>query len=341
MVIHTPSSPAAASSGGSNQFKINPNTIQALHGMTDQQIREKLGKEVKVQIKDKNGNTIQTTAKVDVQPSSTETANHGDKKDVTINFDTYDGVATYHCNTANSSTQANDVILLNGGRYFHPDYFNEARRAKIPKGDYHVDVVLELCKNGKGIVSSVTALDVVSIQPDRLISILRQLKHRNRIQRLPVAALISPGESSDTIINWLSYGDDVRVLRKQIAERWIPVSSESLLELDDGEIIDDEITENASTPLRNSALELIRGWPVLAIYGSSDILARQGAELLEREVEAKTIKLEGGADCQEQVPHEFGRAVMRYLSDQLKNSAQTIRATNANGMRFSLQFATS
>lgn len=332
-VIQTP-----ATTTGSKQFHINPNTIQSLHGMTEQQIRDRLGNEVNIQLQDRNGNMIQTTAKVGVQ------AANRNPNDVTVNFDTYDGVATYHCNTATTNTMANDVILLNAGRYLSPAYFNEATRGSIPKGQYREKVFLDLCMSGRGVVSSITALDVVNIQLERLILILLKLKGRNRIRRLPVAAMITPGESADTIVDLLTYGDNVKILRTQVAERWIPVSSESVLELDDGETMDDEITENASAALRNSALELFQGWPVLAIYGSSDILARQGAELLEREIGAKSIKLEGGADCHEQTSNEFGKAVMGYLSDQLKDSVQKTAATTAttnNGMQFALQFSTS
>jgi hypothetical protein len=341
-------------SGPNNRFQLNPTTIQSLEGMTDQQIRDTLGSEVQIQIQDQHGRVIHTTAKVDVQTttSTTATINHQDnhQNDVTVNFDMYEGVAAYHCHTATTIGQAqdNDVVLLNAGRYLSPDHFNQTLRMNISKDQYREKVFLDLCLRGRGIVSSITALDVSSaMSPQRLLSILQKLHQRHRIHRLPVSALITPGPSSDVIVDWLRYVDDIQILQNRIAERWIPVSSESVLELEDeeDESFADEITENASAPLRKGALELLRGWPVLAVYGSDDILSRQGAELLERDIQAKTISLKGGDDCHEQAPDKFAVAVMEYLSEEIKSSPRPSATTNNNadnGRRFtfSIQLAT-
>jgi hypothetical protein len=237
------------------------------------------------------------------------------------------------------AAESRDVVILDGGSFFAKEQYHRNTmgvKQQIHVSEDHVGerTFLELCHRAdqRGVLHSITALDLdhaassnAAAGPDVLLGVLEGLLERKKVSALPVAALVTPGRSAETIVDWILYGD-IAVLTNRVARHWIPVAvGDSVLQTVKDEDDDDEDVPGYSasaTPRNSSPWQVIEHWPVLAIYGSSDETGRQSAELLQTEASAEIAKVEGGRFCYLDSPEQFSDTIMDYLEKQLTGTTQ-------------------
>lgn len=211
-----------------------------------------------------------------------------------------------------------DVVILGGGRFFSGGaYSPNGGYIRLPNDSVGELAFLEFCHRARGVLDSITVVNLdTAVAPAVLLGVLEGLEKHNRVSALPVAALVTPGPSAGTVVDWILYGD-VRVLTSRVARHWIPISADSVLQAVDEEDEEDTI-ENMSAALHSSPLHMIENWPVLAIYGSTDPVGRQGAELLQAEVSGTVVaEIEGGPLCFLESPLQFSDTIIDYMEEQL------------------------
>lgn len=155
-----------------------------------------------------------------------------------------------------------------------------------------------------------------------MLNVLQGLRDRNRLSMLRVAAVITPGASADTIVDWTVHDEGSERLQEKVAKHWIPVNAEGVLELtgDDNDDLagSSDVIEHASVSLHSGATDLIGDWSVFCTYGKDDIVAREGAERVQKEIASTQLAaLEGGRDCHEKQTVHFAKLVLDYLAQQL------------------------
>lgn len=131
------------------------------------------------------------------------------------------------------SSYSNDVIFL-GRQFFRDnDFFNSALK---PGSDVplHIDTeiglraIYDYCRTAEeqvGYVDSVIALDVDhTTSTVHIVELLQELLRVQRISALPVAAIVTPERSSQTILDWIMYGDRYELMNR-VTRHWIPISA--------------------------------------------------------------------------------------------------------------------
>ena len=131
------------------------------------------------------------------------------------------------------SSYSNDVIFL-GRQFFRDnDFINSALKhgSDVPM---HIDTeiglraIYDYCRTAEdqvGYVDSVIALDVDHTTPTvHIVEILQELLRKQRISALPVAAIVTPERSSQTILDWIMYGHRDELMN-QVTRHWIPISA--------------------------------------------------------------------------------------------------------------------
>jgi hypothetical protein len=208
------------------------------------------------------------------------------------------------------------LVILDAGRFATLEKVDVHAVAK--PGQLSQITVLELCSAARlsGLFASVTAVEFgESEEPETLMSVLEDLLEQNRVVSLPVAALLTPGGSANTIMDWIMYGD-VDILTTRVAKYWIPVSAPNALQVtaeeDDDDTEDDK--RHVSTGLSKSRpTTLLQNWPMFAMYGRDDEKGRRAAEILQTKFQANVTELEGGNSFFTEQPRAFSKAVIEYL----------------------------
>jgi hypothetical protein len=265
-----------------------------------------------------------------------------------------DGIKFYHCSTVygdetlrDDEVPAHDIqvpslpisrdMIVLGGKKF----FGKAATEIVHGGDIrlsHTDIQehawVHFCQyaQGKdGIIDSIIALDLDhTVRPSFLMKILKKLRQQRRVSALPVAALVTPESSAQTVVDWIMYGDS-RTLMKDIARHWIPVSAgKSIMQAmeDDKDPVMDldselsELDEHASVSLPSTSIfRNIEGWPILVVYGKGDDVGKQGADLLSNEVSsAMSVELGEGPLCYLMAAEQFITAVLIFLEEWGQNT---------------------
>jgi hypothetical protein len=220
-------------------------------------------------------------------------------------------------NTYAPGESSRDLVILDAGRFAALEKVDVHATSK--PGQLSQITVLELCLAARhsGAFASVTAVEFgESEEPETLLSILEDLLEQKIVTALPVAALLTPGGSANTIVDWILYGD-VDILTTRVAQHWISVSAPTVLHVtadedDDGTAEVDK--RHVSTGLQKSRpTTLLQHWPMLAMYGRDDEKGRRAAETLQTQFHATVTELAGGHSFYTELPRDFSKAVIDYL----------------------------
>ena len=213
-----------------------------------------------------------------------------------------------------SSNYSNDVIVL-GRRFFRNSIFltrDLKHGGNIPVIDADIErhAIYDYCRTAEqqlGYIDSIIVLDIDHTTPTLHIrNILNELLRVRRISALPVAAIITPERSSQTILDWIMYGDRY-TLMNHVARHWIPISAgpyilqaiaddqnedSTFTTADDFRLGDVNLTkmdatvrtrsdigESISLP-SSSIFRQIDHWPILMISGIEDTISQEAGQLL-------------------------------------------------------------
>ena len=249
----------------------------------------------------------------------------------------FDGIPFYRC-TNNKPQTFNigdrDLVILDGGAFFDPGHYDAYRSKegmqKLTTQDQAVTAqnegtFLELCNAGfKDGLTSVIAVDTTLVSPPQLLRLLQQ---GLRVS-LPVTALVTPRDSSATMVEWLLYqqqydpASENAPEQQMLARHWIPVSpqwdqdkSHGLL-LDsnsshDNDVEDDDKKKNNKYPA------------VFSLYGESSNANSAEQIILRQTMGATSRAIPGGDDCYLENYREFAWAIFEYLirQDELPGKA--------------------
>jgi hypothetical protein len=223
------------------------------------------------------------------------------------------------------STYSNDIVIL-GRQYFRspiPRNLKHGADLVIDESDIEHRALYEYCVTSEqryGLVDSITILDLSHpISTLFLTNIMKELLRMKRISALPIAALITPEQSSQTIIDWMMYGEDHTQLLN-LARHWIPISAGPYIQqaiLDDQYptiTMTDSLDQSSASLPSSSIFRQVNQWPILVISCDDDMVSRNAAESLRTEHSLTTHSMiSGNKSCYLHTPTIFITVVLDYF----------------------------
>jgi hypothetical protein len=224
-----------------------------------------------------------------------------------------------------STDHSNDVIFL-GRRFFRNNLFlsrdgNHGGNVPVTDTDTNIErrAMYEYCRTAEqqmGYIDSIIVLDIDHTTSTVYMSnILNELLRARRISALPVAAIVTPEQSSQTILDWIMYGDRYELMHR-VARHWIPISAGPYIfqTIADDQYDDDGIATTGTfqtstdetrgkdknlTPMDEATGSRTRGdngpsislpyssifrqidhWPIVMISGSEDTISQEAGYML-------------------------------------------------------------
>ena len=254
-----------------------------------------------------------------VPPASTSSSlTVSNSNTMNVNLDE-DGIPITNIIMPQSTDESNDVIFL-GRRFFRNNHFltrDLKHGGNVPVTDTDIErhAIYDYCRIAEqqlGYIDSIIALDIDHTTSTLYIhNILNELLRVRRISALPVAAIVTPERSSQTILDWIMYGDRY-TLMNHVARHWIPISAGPyiLQAIADDQYSGDDTNTLTTTPDEGSLGERkhtkmdftdrIRGdivgpsmslpsssifrqidqWPIFMISGIDDTISQDAGQLM-------------------------------------------------------------
>jgi hypothetical protein len=250
-----------------------------------------------------------------VPPASSSSSKTATSSNFDNNLDE-NGIPITNIIMPQSTYYSNDVIFL-GRRFFRNNHFltrdlKHGGNVPITHTDIERHAIYDYCRTAEqqlGYIDSIIALDIDHTTSTLYISnILNELLRVRRISALPVAAIVTPERSSQTILDWIMFGDRY-TLMNHVARHWIPISAGPYIfqaiaddQYDDGltgvfDTADDlrlgnqnitkmdttgsasDIGPSISLP-SSSMFRQIDHWPIFMISGIEDTISQEAGQLL-------------------------------------------------------------
>ena len=201
-----------------------------------------------------------------------------------ISTGSVEGVAYYHCPaTTPQSGVIHNIVLLHGKAFTKENW----KESGILQQFCAVDSI------------QVTALDLnVKVDAKELQKMLTALSAANLVTSLPITALVTPSASGSAVVDWMQSSDAATSL-PQMVSTWIPVASNSLLNVQD-----------------TTTIAAMKDWPsfhILAIYGDQDGPGKESSQLLGNLAGATVQELPGKHPVYLDSPDAFVTTILRQL----------------------------